>query len=117
MGAAISTKQVQMSPIRYEIFSHMPVLGYHPPDNENVSMALYLSDPEVDALLAELQRLTGAPTKTHVLKTALKNAVAQARGEKTLSSKLARAKSLADGIGSNDAAFDIKAFCDENWEG
>lgn len=78
-------------------------------------MALYINDPEIDALVAELQRLTGAPTKQHALKTALTNARAQARSEKTLAWKLARAKSMADRMGSNDAAFDLKAFCDENW--
>jgi len=79
-------------------------------------MALYIRDPEIDALAVELQRLTGAPTKASAIKMTLRRAVQRARNEQQVSSKLAGAKSIADQMGPNDPAFDMKAFLDENWE-
>lgn len=78
-------------------------------------MALYIRDPEIDALAVELQRLTGAPTKASAVKMALRHAIQRARNGQQ-ASKLAGAKSIADQMGQNNPAFEMKAFRNENWE-
>ena len=79
-------------------------------------MALYIRDPEVDRLAEEIQRLTGAATKTEAVRQALKNEVAQARRALPLRERLARAKAMSDALGPSDPAFDMKAFTDEMWD-
>lgn len=79
-------------------------------------MALHIRNPEIDALVVELQRLTGAPTKASAVEAALEGAVMRARNEQSVSSKLSRAKAMADQMGSNQPGFNVKAFLDENWE-
>lgn len=78
-------------------------------------MALFIRDPEVDALAEELRRLTRAKTKTEVVRQALQTQLAEARRALPLKERLARAKALADAMGPSDPAFDMKAFTDALW--
>ena len=78
-------------------------------------MALYIRDAEVDALAAEVQRLTRAPTKTEAVRRALQHELARARKTLPLRNRMERAKALADAMGPSGAAFDMKAFTDEMW--
>ncbi|MET3855439.1 type II toxin-antitoxin system VapB family antitoxin [Rhizobium sp. OAE497] len=78
-------------------------------------MALYIRDPEVDEMATELQRLTNAATKTDTVKAALQHELVRARRKVPVHTRLEHAKSLADAMGSNDPAFDLKKFSDEMW--
>lgn len=78
-------------------------------------MALYIRDAEVDALAAEVQKLTSARTKTEAVRRALQHELALARKALPLRDRLDRARALADAMGPSDAAFDMKAFTDEMW--
>jgi len=80
-------------------------------------MALYIRDAEVDALASEVQKLTKAPTKTEAVRQALQRELALARKTLPLRDRLRRAKALADAMGPGDAAFDMKVFTDEMWDG
>ena len=79
-------------------------------------MALYIRDPEVDALAEAVQKATNAPTKTEAVRKALKAELARARTGKTIREKLAEAVALADAMGPSDPDFDMKAFTDEMWD-
>lgn len=78
-------------------------------------MPLTIRDPEVDALVEELRRLTGARTKTEAVRQALRAELARARRALPLEERLARAKALADAMGPSDPGFDMKAYTDEMW--
>ncbi|MBW8728850.1 MAG: type II toxin-antitoxin system VapB family antitoxin [Inquilinus limosus] len=78
-------------------------------------MALFIRDPEVDALAEEVRRLTKAKTKTDAVRRALQVQLAAARRTLPLRDRLARSRALADAMGPGDAAFDMKAYTDEMW--
>lgn len=80
-------------------------------------MALFIRDPEVTGLVAEVQKLTKAPTKTEAVRRALQNELTRARKALPLSDRLDRARRLADAMGPSDPAFDMKRFSDEMWGG
>jgi len=79
-------------------------------------MALYIRDDAVDALAVELQRLTGASTKTEAVRQALQTALDDKRSEIPLVERLRqiRAEAAAAGLVPNPN-FDQKAFFDEMW--
>lgn len=80
-------------------------------------MALYIRDPEVDELAVRLQKLTGAPTKTEAVRTALQGAIQRSREQIPLKERLRRIKEEAWATGLvPDPNFDQKAFFDEMWE-
>jgi antitoxin VapB len=79
-------------------------------------MALFIRDPEVDALAEEVRRLTKAKTKTDAVRQALQARLAAARRALPLKERLARAQALADAMGPGDPDFDMKAFTDEMWD-
>ena len=79
-------------------------------------MALFIRDPEVDALAEEVRRLTKARTKTEAVRRALRAQLAQARQTLSVHERLARAKTLADAMGPSDPAFDHKKFMDDMWD-
>jgi len=78
-------------------------------------MALYIRDVEVDALAAEVQKMTKAPTKTEAVRRALQRELALARKALPLRERLGRAKALADAMGPSNSGFDMKAFTDKMW--
>jgi antitoxin VapB len=78
-------------------------------------MALFIRDPEVDALAEELRRLTKAKTKTEAVRRALEAQLAQARRTLPAKERFARSKILADAMGPSDPTFDMKAYSDEMW--
>ena len=78
-------------------------------------MALFIRDEEVDALAEDVRRITGAKTKTEAVRRALRLQLDAARRALPLRERLARSKSLADGLGKNDPNFDMKSFSDEMW--
>lgn len=78
-------------------------------------MALFIRDAEVDALAAQIQRLTKARTKTEAVRQALRHELTRTRKALPLRERLDRAKTLADAIGLNDTSFDMKRFTDEMW--
>jgi antitoxin VapB len=80
-------------------------------------MALFIRDPEVAGLVAEIQKLTKAPTKTEAVRRALQNELARTRKALPLRDRLDRARRLADAMGPSDPTFDMKRFSDEMWGG
>lgn len=78
-------------------------------------MALFIRDPEVDALAEEIRRITKAKTKTEAVRSALQARLAEARRAMPLRERLARSKALADAMGPSDPAFDMKTYSDEMW--
>lgn len=80
-------------------------------------MPLYVRDDDVLALAVELQRLTGAPTKTEAVRRALRHEIERTRQARPLREKLARARAKIDEIGiGGDPDFDMKAYTDALWE-
>ena len=80
-------------------------------------MALYIRDPEIDVLVAEVQRLTGTATKTEAVKNALKKQIAAAEAEIPLAERLEKAVEMARQLGPRDPDFDMKTFSDELYKG
>jgi antitoxin VapB len=80
-------------------------------------MALFIRDPEVDALAEEVRKLTKAKTKTEAVRRALQTQLAEARRALPLKDRLARSKALADAMGPSAPGFDMKAYTDEMWGG
>jgi antitoxin VapB len=78
-------------------------------------MALFIRDPEVDALAEELRKLTRAKTKTEAVRRALQAQLAEKRRALPLTDRLARSRALADAMGPSDPGFDMKTFTDEMW--
>ena len=77
-------------------------------------MPLYIKDDEVDDLANELQRVTGAATKTEAVRTALKDAIERKRDKKTTIRKaIAEAQRRVAAMGPRDPDFDMKKFMDE----
>ncbi|MGE4409619.1 MAG: type II toxin-antitoxin system VapB family antitoxin [Sphingobium sp.] len=77
-------------------------------------MALYIKDPEVDALANELQRLAGAPTKAAAVKAALKSAIARTKDRLPMRERLAKTLAMAREAGPF-APGDHKRDTDELW--
>jgi antitoxin VapB len=78
-------------------------------------MALFIRDPEVEALAEEVRRLTKVKTKTEAVRRALQAQLVEARRVLPIKDRLARSKALADAMGPSDPAFDMKAHTDEMW--
>lgn len=78
-------------------------------------MALFIRDDEVDALAEELRRVTKAKTKTEAVRQTLRLQLEETRRALPLRERLARSKVLADALGSDDPAFDMKTYNDEMW--
>ena len=78
-------------------------------------MPLYIKDDEVDDLANELQRVTGAATKTEAVRAALKDAIERKRARKTSILKAIRqAQARAEAMGVRpDSNFDMKDFMDD----
>jgi antitoxin VapB len=77
-------------------------------------MPLYIKDDEVDDLANELQRVTGAATKTEAVRTALKDAIERKRDKTTILVAIKQAQAMARKMGvRNDPDFDMKEFMDE----
>ena len=77
-------------------------------------MPLYIKDPEVDDLASELQRVTGAATKTEAVRAALKDAIERKRDKKTaMREAIAEAQRQVAAMGPRDPNFDMKKFMDE----
>ena len=79
-------------------------------------MPLYIRDDEVDELATRLQRLTGVPTKTQVVRQALENEISRLEAARPLAERIAKSMAIADAMGSGQSDFDMKAFTDEMWE-
>lgn len=78
-------------------------------------MALFIRDPEVDALAEEVRKLTKTKTKTEAVRRALQAQLDEALRALPLSERLERAKALADALGPRDPDFDMKRYTDEMW--
>lgn len=78
-------------------------------------MSLYIRNPEVDALAAELQRVTRARTKTEAVRSALQHELRRAQAALSFDVRNADVMRMADALGDTDAAFDMKAFTDKMW--
>lgn len=79
-------------------------------------MALYIRDSEVDALAVELQRVTGARSKTEAVRAALERQLAEARARVPLRDRLAALRARVQALGEPDPAFDMKRFTDALWD-
>jgi antitoxin VapB len=62
-------------------------------------LALFIRDPDVDAMAIELQKLTKARSKTEAVRTALRHEIECSRGSIPLRERLARVKEMARRIG------------------
>jgi antitoxin VapB len=80
-----------------------------------MQMPLYIRDPDVDALAVELQRVTGARTKTEAVRVALERRLAEVRSGAPLRDRIAALRARVRALGEPDAAFDMKAFTDDLW--
>lgn len=78
-------------------------------------MALYIRDPEVDALAEEVRKATRAKTKTDAVRAALQAQLVRSRQALTGPERFARSLALADALGPADPDFDMKAYTDELW--
>lgn len=77
-------------------------------------MPLYIKDDEVDDLANELQRMTGAATKTEAVRAALKDAIERKRDKTSIIDAIRRAQAKAEAMGVRpNADFDMKEFMDE----
>lgn len=77
-------------------------------------MPLYIKDPEVDDLANELQRVTGAATKTEAVRAALKDAIERRRDKTAIIEGIRQAQAMARAMGVRpNADFDMKEFMDE----
>lgn len=76
-------------------------------------MPLYIKDPEVDKLIAELVGLTRT-SKVEAVKTALKHEIAQRRGSPLMHDRLAKSLAMAQAAGPF-APGDHKRETDEMW--
>jgi antitoxin VapB len=81
-----------------------------------MQMALYIRDPEVAALAVELQRVTGARSKTEAVRAALERQLAEARACVPLRDRLAALRARVRALGEADPAFDMKRFTDVLWD-
>lgn len=84
-------------------------------------MALHITDPELDALAEQAQRILKAATKTDAVRQALERVVEDEQESGTDGDRLffARIKALQDEVkrlGTPNPDFDDKAFLDEMWE-
>jgi len=79
-------------------------------------MALYISDPYVNELALEYQRVTGSVSKTEAVRHALQAAFAVLQQERPLLERIEEIQELADKIGKADAAIKPKILSDEIWE-
>ncbi|WP_279483572.1 type II toxin-antitoxin system VapB family antitoxin [Aureimonas sp. SK2] len=77
-------------------------------------MALYIKDPDVDALADELKRLTNAPTKAEAVRVALRRSVDLARQRLPMEDRLAKAFAIVDPDGPFGPG-DHKTTTDELW--
>jgi antitoxin VapB len=80
-------------------------------------MPLYIRDDDVDALAVELQRKTGASTKTEAVRNALRHELDRITEETPLRHRLAALRERARVLGLPNPNFDMKRFSDSLWEG
>ena len=79
-------------------------------------MPLYIRDDEVDALAEELKAVTGAPSKTEAVRTALANELARKRAETTLEERVRKIQERARvTLGPPDPKFDFRKLREELW--
>jgi antitoxin VapB len=78
-------------------------------------MPLYVRDDDVDALAAELQKLTKARSKTEAVRLALQHEIERNRASVPLRERLAKLQERATAIGLPNPNFDMKKFTDEMW--
>lgn len=77
--------------------------------------SLYIRDPDVAALAAKLQDLTGSRTKTEAVRLALQQAIERANAKRSFAQRNAHVLEMADALGSTNPEFDSKAFFDQMW--
>ncbi len=82
---------------------------------EEYPMSLYIRDPDVAALAAKLQDLTGSRTKTEAVRLALQQAIERANAKRSFAQRNAHVLEMADALGSTNPEFDCKAFFDQMW--
>jgi antitoxin VapB len=82
---------------------------------EEYPMSLYIRDPDVAALAAKLQDLTGSRTKTEAVRLALQQAIERANAKRSFAQRNAHVLEMADALGSTNSEFDSKAFFDQMW--
>jgi antitoxin VapB len=83
-------------------------------EDRDIPMPLYIKDDEVDDLANELQRVTGAATKTEAVRAALKDAIERKRDKTAMIEGIRQAQAMARAMGvRRDPDFDMKEFMDE----
>jgi antitoxin VapB len=89
-------------------------------------MALHITDPKLDALAEQAQKILKAKSKTDAVRQALERVVGDEaktvqtsenlHEEKTLEERLKALQDRVKAMGTPNPDFDDKAFLDEMWE-
>jgi antitoxin VapB len=80
-------------------------------------MSLFIKDPEVGALVKELQAIMHGPTKTEAVKTAIKEKIAREKQKMSRAERLESIQRRYREMGQPDPGFDFKVFADDLYEG
>ena len=80
-------------------------------------MPLYIRNDEVDQLVLDVMKLTGAKSKTEAVRQALLKQIDAVSQRDLLLERVETILARADVIGDRDVNFDMKAFTDDMWDG
>ena len=72
-------------------------------------MSLYIRDPDVAALAAKLQDLTGSRTKTEAVRLALQQVIERANAKRSFAQRNAHVLEMADALGSTNPEFELQS--------
>ena len=72
-------------------------------------MSLFIRDPDVAALAAKLQDLTGSRTKTEAVRLALQQAIERANAKRSFAQRNAHVLEMADALGSTNPEFELES--------
>lgn len=78
-------------------------------------MPLYIRDSEVDLLAREVQKATGAQTKTDAVRIALQRELDRAQIRIPLHQRIGKWQDKVAALGPDDPHLDMKRFMDEGW--
>lgn len=79
-------------------------------------MSLYIRDPKVNELAAEVKRQLGTKTKTEAVRLALENQLKRKQSKPSLKERVRKYQEEIAALGPRGPNFDERAFMDEMWE-
>lgn len=78
-------------------------------------MVLHIEDAEIEALAERFRVQVGAATIVEAIGVALRAALGEIEPRPPLAVRVARARALAEMMGSSDPSLDVKRFMDDMW--